>query len=301
MGDVVRSISSDALNMFDIEPLEPGTRNTWCHGRSYSDTERSLDMIVKDLENMLCEDMHGHQSSIDDMHGHQSSTDSAIGESECISSPLQQADPVGYTNRYNSMDSAISNHSSHHSLSETDNSCVDIDTIDCPFNSGPAHLRMSSGISIHSESPGLSNTSPTRRLSNGRYGTLEATSSLPDVARTDLRQRSTSPMSFRKSNSTISFGSSNSKSSRSSKSGKFKKPQSQRKKKYLNGSLDNFMPLYDPHRSPILNHKVGKDRCIDVIAVHAVPSSNKPIDTDAYKNITPRFHYVLDKKTEVLI
>ena len=84
---MLRSISSDVLNML------------WCHGRSYSDTERSLNRI-KTCSVRTCTVVYGHQSS----------TDSVIGESECITSPLQQSDPVAYTNRYNSTDSAISSH-----------------------------------------------------------------------------------------------------------------------------------------------------------------------------------------------
>ena len=91
------------------------------------------------------------------MHGHQSSTDSTIGESKCITTSLEQPDPVSHTNRYNSTDSAVSNH--YYLLSETESSYVDFY---CHFNSQVLLTSICPVVLVSIMSPGLSITSSYR-------------------------------------------------------------------------------------------------------------------------------------------
>lgn len=280
--------------------------------RSHSlhDTEQSLDDVMKDLQDMLSEGLI--------MNRRHSSNDSAMGESECVTSPLQNP-PVDSTHKttpsciYNSVDSAISNHSHQRSSSSSSNEgCAQVgewlDELDSAFMTlPPTHVHTSSGISVHSESPGLA--SPLRvnspKLGKGNLISSELAGSLPVLNPTgtsngnpsinSLSRRSSSPFSlskkFRKSNNSVH----SSQDSFTVRNGSKKDMRSlgltsgSKKKKYI-GSLDDNMPVFDIQRSPILGRKVE--------VVKATPT---PVPTTIFGDIKPRFHFVIQPSTEVLI
>ena len=292
-GDVLRSKSSDCLEHILIEAphsnedIDVSFRRT----RSCSD-EHTLNVLMKNIEDMLNED-----SPIS--HKRHSSNDSAMGESECVTSPCQNTDTdTGNSyhdpSMYNSVDSAISNHSSHRfSLNEALNhewmGDFDSSFTYVPF---PVHLRMSSGISVQSDStaPTCSLSSPTRghspkfipKTSPHYRGSLPVLTSHA-VHGTDMFTRRGSPFSFMR----------HLRKSRSANSGKgWRKNQS----KFL-GSFDDNIPTYSLQRSPILSrHPLGHELW------RSVDSSQKDmVTTETLKDISPRFHYVIQPSTEVLI
>ncbi|XP_019850856.1 PREDICTED: rho GTPase-activating protein 6-like [Amphimedon queenslandica] len=275
---------------------------------SYQETERSLDNVMKDLEEMLSE-------GLGVSYRRHSSNDSAMGESECVTSPLQNGQTQDSADHhlddphmYNSVDSALSNHSPHHSTS-SEEGCARIEwveEVDSPFISFPntpslsLHAHMSSGISVHSESPGPI-ASPYRVNSPklGKVGTLmvsELAGSLPVLAplaieslsqsttHSSLSRTSSSPFSsskkLRKSTASI-----NSQDSRGSK-------KDLRKKKKT--GLDEKMPSFDLQRSPILGRR-------EVKPVAASSPASGGSGGETLHDITPRFHFNIQTSTEVLI
>lgn len=296
----------------------------WQRCHSFQETERSLDNVMKDLEEMLSEGLGMGYSR-------HSSNDSAMGESECVTSPLQGGparDPAHLhldsdTHiMYNSVDSALSNHSPHHSTS-SEEGCARIEwaeEIDSPFISFPAtpslsiHAHMSSGISVHSESPGPSLSSPYRvnspKLDKSSLLTSELAGSLPVLApgvseslsqsttHSSLSRASSSPFSssrkLRKSNVSINSQDSSSKGS--------KKDLSRGKRKKHAGSLDDKMPSFDLQRSPILGRREFKaPESSSVSSPISGGSGSTNASNEIFHDISPRFHFNIQTSTEVLI
>jgi hypothetical protein len=110
------SISSVASSMGGDLSLLPGDDHLWANRRSHSfnQDEEALDNVMKDLEEMM-------RDGVTMSHRRHFSNDSAMGESECVTSPFQvtevvvSAEPNHISSLYNSVDSAISNNSPHHS------------------------------------------------------------------------------------------------------------------------------------------------------------------------------------------
>lgn len=312
MTDALRSKSSDCLrNAHAVSLVVNASDDSVWHQRtrSLSDTEKTLNLLMQNINDMLSEDLPT-------THRRHSSNDSAMGESECITSPCQHhahhnTAPY-HNNMYNSVDSAISNQSSLHQFSSSESGAfttVDPSSFVEPHNNYvpfPAHSRMVSEMSVQSESPLPSRSSPMRVNSpkfipkNTPYyrGSLPVLA--PDQESISSRRSSMSPFSFvrklRKSSSTNSgkgFWS---------------------KKRLLNkstpkGSLDSKMPEYPLQRSPLLGRKFGwepKSKTQDAQVDGASAAENDDVvlemlSEDSVRELSPRFHYVIQPASEVLI
>ena len=173
VGSVLRSSSSDCLrnvrtgSMLVSSEIDPQRLAVWHQrSRSLSDNdEQILDSLMKSIEDMLKEDFPSS-------HRRHSSNDSAMGESECVTSPCQHPHNDSSSHdpsMYNSVDSAISNHSSRRSSSSCEGVSFTINDLPTLSATGsnttvqsaiPAHVRMSSEASILSESPAPSFSNP---------------------------------------------------------------------------------------------------------------------------------------------
>ena len=298
--DVRQSRSSDNLNKLSVvqSDVSPGTSNynSWHRSHSFNnDAERSLDDVMKNLEELLSEGLSMN-------HRRHFSNDSAMGESESITSPLQNPERKSsedHPSMYNSVDSAISNHSPHHSSSsEADSSHLEwLDEMDSAFITIPAHTHTSSGISTHSESPAPSLASPLRvnspkLLTKGKLVSNDYTGSLPVLSPLD---RSGYISFSRRSSSPFILSKKLRKSIRSVGSHELR--DSKKEKKFA-GSLDNNMPIFDLERSPIL----GRRNQPNPDSTNSDCSTNKPSPiTEVLTDLSPRFHFVVQPATEVLI
>ena len=245
---------------------------------------------MKNIEHMLSEDLPSVNG-----HTHHSSDDSAMGESECITSPCQHHTLNNGTyhapSLYNSVDSAISNHSS-----QQFSSCegVAYTQVDPPTHHSPvsAHIRMCSEMSVQSESPLPSLSSPVPspkfvpRVSPFYRGSLPVLTPVDNHG----NRSSSSPFRFmrklRKSSSTNSGKGLWSRRRRITKT----TPR---------GSVDNNMPEYHLQRSPLLGRKFewGRDQ-------KAGPDKLQELEVltdETLQGIEPRFHYVIQPASEVLI
>lgn len=309
MTDVLRSKSSDCLrNSHTVSLVVNDSNDSVWHQRtrSLSDTEKSLNLLMQNINDMLSEDLPT-------THRRHSSNDSAMGESECITSPCQHHAHLNTTayhnNMYNSVDSAISNQSSSHQFSSSEGvafSTIDPPPIEPNYNSNyvpfPAHSRMVSEMSVQSESPLPSRCSPMRVNSpkfvpkNNPYyrGSLPVLA--PDQESISSR-RSSSPFHFvrklRKSSST--------------NSGKgFWSKKRLLTKGTPKGSLDSKMPEYPLQRSPLLGRKFeweprNKDLNTQVDGAVDNDIELEMLSEDSIKDLSPRFHYVIQPASEVLI
>ena len=313
--EVSRSRSSDCLQRISVPSSSthlatpPVTQSMGVvRSRSYSDTERSLEQVMKDLEMMLMEDdSHLYQN-----HQRHLSNDSAVGESECVSSPLIHSHCVQPSSSAcecshevsNSVDSAFSNNSSHtNSVSSTEavNNNVGI-MVNSPTpyasSSLPLHVRMSSGVSVQSDSmdsPGIIQVSSPKlphkaTLVNQKYSSLPALDPGEDPTHHPLGHRY-SPSPFVVSR----------KFRKSSSAGK----DSKKRRKRSGGSVENSMPEYNPRRSPILTHSPvdlpePERTSIETTPTGSLCNDSAPLSPTS-TNIVQRFHYTVDPSTELLI
>ena len=278
----------------------------WHHRtRSLSDTEKTLDALMKNIEDMLSEDLPTS-------HRRHSSNDSAMGESECITSPCQHHahNDIMYNapSIYNSVDSAISNHSSSNNFSSCE--AVSYTAGDPPpseststYTLNTPHVRMYSEPSVQSDSPLPSHSSLTGvnspkfvpKMSPYYRGSLPVLT--PDIENIISNRRSSSPLAFirkiRKSSSTNSGKGFWSK----------KKPRHLRKSSPM-GSLDDKMPEYQLQRSPILGRKLGWEPVNGTNTIESpaeMSSVLEVISDETIKGLTPRFHFVIQPVSEILI
>ena len=314
-GEVSRSRSTDCIHRVSVtsNPTHLTTPPVGdslgvVRSRSYSDTERSLEQVMKDLESMLTEDDHSYEN-----HQRHLSNDSAVGESECVSSPLVHshcAQPSSSSSACecshevsNSVDSAFSNNSSHTnsvSSNEAVNSNVEVG-LDSPTpyasSSLPLHARMSSGVSIQSDgmgSPCLIQVSSPKlphkaTLINAKYSSMPA---LEDPVLNPLSHRHTpSPFSvyqkFRKSSSAG------------------RESHGKKRRKRSGSSVEDNMPEYNPRRSPILTHSPVEATDAEQPSMETTPTGSLCNDSAPLSptsaNISHRFHYIVDPSTELLI
>lgn len=319
--EVSRSRSSDCLHKVSVSsgPTNMSAPQTDSHlgvvrSRSYSDTERSLEQVMKDLEMMLMD----NSTEVYDSHQRHLSNDSAVGESEEITSPLQHsrcAKPSCSSNGEsthevsNSVDSAFSNNSSHtSSVSSTE--AVNGHDVRLPSPphyasaSLPLHTRMSSGVSIQSDSLSPSSNSiifahspklPHKTaLTSSKYSSLPVLDPQSDTTR--------NPLAYRQSPSPFSLSH---KFRKSSSAGKEKKNKRKRSSgSGGSGSVEDMMPEYNPRRSPILmQHSLREAAELS----HNTPNqtlSNDHTPMSSFStsaNIDHRFHFKVDPSTEVLI
>ncbi len=307
--DVLRSKSSDCLRNVQTQSLmiDNSDEQVWRHQRtrSLSDTEKTLDALMKSINDMLSEDLPSS-------HRRHSSNDSAMGESECITSPCQHHihNDIAYhvPSMYNSVDSAISNHSSSNHFSSCEG--VSYTTADPPSSESTStytlntpHIRMYSEPSVQSDSPQPSQTSPMRvnspkftpKTSPYYCGSLPVLT--PDIdSIISHSRRSSSPLNLirkiRKSSSTNSgkgFWS---------------------KKRHLNksnpmGSLEGKMPEYHLQRSPLLGRKFDWEPVSNTNITSSSPTDRPSVlevlTDETIKELVPRFHFVIQPLTEVLI
>ena len=320
--EVSRSRSSDCIHRVSL-PVEPtipphittGANLGVIRSRSFSDTERSLEQVMKDLEDMLIEG-EDDRPNIFDNHKRHLSNDSAVGESECVSSPLTHSNCAQPSSAFdcthevsNSVDSAFSNNSSHtNSVSSTEAVNTRIDTtLESPVpysttsatpyasSSLPLHARMSSGVSIQSDNLGSSSlvqvSSPKlphkAMLANPIY------SSMPILDPDSLKPRHYrySPSSY------LTFWKTNSAGRESSR-------QAKKKRKISGGNSVENMPDFNPRRSPILRNSpvdTSELECKSVVQKTPTGSLSSESAPSLSANVTPRFHYKIDPSTEVLI
>ena len=288
--------------------IDPQRLAVWHQrSRSLSDNdEQILDSLMKSIEDMLKEDFPSS-------HRRHSSNDSAMGESECVTSPCQHPHNDSSSHdpsMYNSVDSAISNHSSRRSSSSCEGVSFTINDLPTLSATGsnttvqsaiPAHVRMSSEASILSESPAPSFSNP--QIDSYPKFIPEASpyyrSSLPVLTPSGILnddKRSSSSLSFirrlRKSSSTNSGKGFWSKKRRLNKS---------------KGSLDEKMPEYPLQRSPILGRRFGwednqrVDSASQIVSQIPVEEPLEVLTTQSMKELAPRFHYVIQPSSEVLI
>jgi hypothetical protein len=317
------SISSVASSMGGDLSLLPGDDHLWANRRSHSfnQDEEALDNVMKDLEEMM-------RDGVTMSHRRHFSNDSAMGESECVTSPFQvtevvvSAEPNHISSLYNSVDSAISNNSPHHSpqhsiddgdqawgvvpvddnLHQDDEDDTEeqtrrewIDDVNDTFESYTTHNHTSSCISdAHSDSP----TSPQHIHARSSKGLIKAhfdhAGSLPvldNASLSSFSNRSSSPFSLSKRKILKSCQSITSNDSSGSK----KKRDRMKKNRYVS-SLDDDMPSYNPRRSPILSSRSKLSSPTDEPNTISAPAT-----AEALKEITPRFHFILQPATEVLI
>ena len=303
----------DPTRLSTLTPPNDHQTHPWQRSHSFNmESERLLDDAMKNLEEMLSEGLTMSN------HRRHSSNDSAMGESECVTSPCQNPEVIEVIasssanddpSMYNSVDSAISNHSPHHSSSEEGGAHIEwLEEVDpSHFEAFPMHTHTFSGISAHSESPTLA--SPLRvhspkglvksNLSNTEYsGSLPVLNPVDNTSLSSFSHRSSSPFSLTKKALTNarSIGS-HSDLPRPSRKGH------RNKKRKKQGSIDDNMPSYDPERSPILRRiSIGKPNST---APTDYPSSAPPTTnmatTTALSDISPRFHYIIQSSSEVLI
>lgn len=260
-GSVSRSRSSEALRrMYQLSPgiaLAPDQRFMWRRSRSLSDTEKTLDEAIKNLERYMNEEFTLDKSR----HRHYSSNDSAMGESEAVLSPLVHSEPSTLSrNRqvFTSMDSAFSNNSSQTNSSEGMNTS---DFVSCKSDSPFSHTRMSSGFSasgvsgVNSISPTLGSESPELAASPqlGRKGPLCSPDaiSLPSLSTcvVETDEKDTLSLSNNDMTSAPVLPASSKAKKRLGKSGPKRKWKLKRMPSATSGGT------FSPQRSPILNSK----------------------------------------------
>ena len=275
-GPVSRSRSSEMIRKTSQSSVAGNStleqRYLWRRSRSLSDTQKTLDEAIKNLESYLDEELTPNRQR------HYSSNDSAMDESEAVLSPLTTNSEPSTLSRhrqvFTSMDSAFSNNSpSPTNSSEGVNSSGFISmTSDSPF----IHTRMSSGVSalsapstytVNSSSPTAGSDSPEPAASPrlGRKGPLcspDAVSLPPtvsperDVANATEREGSNLvlPLGCR-SHETSPAPSSGAeeKAESGSKSASSGKPKKRWKLRHVPSVSSSG--TYSQQRSPILNSK----------------------------------------------
>lgn len=260
--EAIRKISQSSTSTVDKILMEDWYM--WRRSRSLSDTQRTLDEAIRNLEQYMDEEL-----TLENRHERYSSNDSAMGESEAVLSPPPSASSEPSTlsrNRqaFDSMDSAFSNNSS------PTNSSDGVNVFEPVHN----HTRMSSGISgvsgVSSVSPIPGSDSPELADSPqlGRKGPL--CSSLPSFSTlsADVYYPSLPPRPP---------PSSKSKSTKSEKPKPKKKPEKIRKGKQ--SSPITTSRTYFPNQSPILNSK-------DVSFESGTPLDTDHTPTESYTNIS---------------
>ncbi len=296
-GTVLRSRSSEALRKISLtgtEGLLDEDRYAWRRSRSLSDTQKTLDEAIRNLEQYMNDELTL------DRHGHYSSNDSAMGESEAVLSPLQaRSEPSTLCrNRrvYTSVDSAFSNNSSPTNSSEGGVTFHSTDLLSYGSDSAFAHTRMSSnvsgasGLSRHSVSPTPGSNSPELTASPclGRKGppcnpdtvSLSALSPEQDgipTSRTDMptpvlpqRHRSVSPVKDHSAKSSVLRGKSSKSNHRTSG-----------KMKWKVAGLPPRVGTYSPRRSPILNSKIHfpSEPALNTLLDNNMSSDHTPTDS----------------------
>lgn len=251
-------------------------RYLWRRSRSLSDTQKTLDEAIKNLELYLDEELNPTPNR----QRHYSSNDSAMDESEAVLSPLTTNSEPSTLSRhrqvFTSMDSAFSNNSpSPTNSSEGVHSSGFISmTSDSPF----VHTRMSSGVSalsapgtytVNSSSPTAGSNSPEPAASPrlGRKGPLSSpdTVSLPLTLSPERDGSGTAAEGKKGSNELLPNGSRSHEPSPAPSSGGEEKTES-RSKPASGGKPKKRWKLrhvpsvsssgtYSQARSPILNPK----------------------------------------------
>lgn len=295
-GTVLRSQSTEALRKISLAStgsLLDEDRYAWRRSRSLSDTQKTLDEAIRNLEQYLNEELTL------DRDGHYSSNDSAMGESETVLSPVQARSEPSTLSRnrhvYTSVDSAFSNNSSPTNSSEGGGTFHSTDLLSFGSDSAFAHTRMSSnvsgtsGLSRHSVSPMPGSDSPELttspylvrkgHLSNPETVSLPALSSEQNGILTSrpahvhpFRHRSVSPVKGKPSGQT-----------KSGRTGHVSNGIADRKKKLKLRDLPSC--TYSPRRSPILS---SKERLFSEPALNTLDSnmSSDHTPTDSTSNIS---------------
>lgn len=261
--DAIRKVSQSSTSTVDKILMEDWYM--WRRSRSLSDTQRTLDEAIRNLEQYMDEEL-----TFDNRHERYSSNDSAMGESEAVLSPPPSASSEPSTlcrNRpvFDSMDSAFSNNSS------PTNSSDGVNVFEPVHN----HTRMSSGISGISGVSGVSSVSPipgsdSPELADspqlGRKGPL--CSSLPTISTLspDVHYLPPRPPPSSTKSTRTNPGKPKSK----------KKPEKIRKGKQ---SPVTTSRTYFPNQSPILNSK-------DVSFESVTPLDTDHTPTESYTNIS---------------
>ena len=273
--EAIRKISQSSSSTMDMMLL--GDPGMWHRSRSLSDTQRTLDEAIRNLEQYMNEEL-----TLDNRHERYSSNDSAMGESETVLSPPQSACSEPSTlsrNRqvFDSMDSAFSNTSSQTNSSDG----VNVLTFELDSQFVQNHTRMSSGVSgvsgVSSVSPTTGSDSPELAASPqlGRKGPLRNvdTVSLPSL-------NTLSPESHVSPSNSTSKAPQPPQSSGNTHtwSGKSKSSSSKKKSLPQKGRHPSITAAgtYSPHRSPILNSKelFHSDPMLDSVSSDHTPTES---------------------------
>ena len=155
-----RSRSSEAIRRTSgstnsgLRLVVPPPAATWRRSRSFSDTEKTLDEAIRELDNLQMHINDDLELAYHGRHRHYSSNDSAMGESELMMSPVPSAssEPSTLTRARhifrNRSDSAFSNNTSPTNSSEGVNAS---DLVSLESDSTFIHQRNHSTLSAPSE------------------------------------------------------------------------------------------------------------------------------------------------------
>ena len=257
-------------------------------------------------------------------HQRHLSNDSAVGVNEEITSPLQHShcakpSSCSSTGEFahevsNSVDSAFSNNSSHTS-SVSSNEAVnghDVVRVHSPPHyasaSLPLHTRMSSGVSIQSDSLSPSSNSiilaNSPKLPHKTALTSSKYSSMPVLDPQSDSPRNSLSLAYRQTPSPFSVSH---KFRKSSSAGKEKKSKKRKKSGGSGGSssVEDIMPEYNPRRSPILmkySLRETAEHSLDTSPNQSLSNDHTPLSSfSSSAIINHRFHFTVDPSTELLI